>query len=138
MLILRDPVECLLSHQQNCLHDFSKIKEHLIHGSKQIQQNLEYYTNFSKEKDLIIFEELVFGDPKKSIQKISDFCENSSSEKLLENVDMYFNDGRQSLLRKGNSGNSTFYSDQLSKEDYEKIYGCVYDIIKHPLVKGYR
>lgn len=137
MLILRDPVEAILSHFEGISNEINDTYAYVREASEQILKNLQRYDICKKSKCIVVYEDLVFNDTVSVVKQIGQFFEvsNEKIDLLLQDLDKHRRDSLQLMVRKGTSNSPNFYASQLTEKDLKMIKSIVYDVLDHPIIK---
>jgi hypothetical protein len=154
VFILRHPMEAILSQRYKIFDEINStkpipmdVKNKLKKDAENFLGNIKFYENFSGQKEIVLYEDLVGGKHEKAIKSLTNIfdCDEKRLSDLLENFDVYKDDSikspnRKSISDKKNGGNF-YYSDMIKAtnpanlEDFMNVIG---DLLKNEtIIKHY-
>jgi hypothetical protein len=152
VLLVRHPIESILSHRYHNIsrsggfsNNFSEnIINTLKQDSKNFTENLDYYEKFKKDKSIVLYEDLIGDNYKKSIHTLSEmfYFENSNMNSFIENFEKYRLDSMKSPHRKPISSSKKnkeqFYGEYLKRSNinnYNKYIETISEVLNHSLIR---
>lgn len=147
LLIIRDPVETILSHycsrnvyaiddifETNWLTNNEKYVETCC---REILSNLRSYDACKQPKCIVVYEDLVFNNTASVVKQIGRFfgVPKKNIRLFLGNFDLYRRDCLQVLLTPAKSDSPDFYATRLTDVNLTDLRSIIFDLLDHPIVR---
>lgn len=153
VLIVRHPIEALVSHNQTVLpsvnggHALSaSALADLKSGAGKFLDNLNYFESFEGPKELVFYEDLLgdrYAESLEALSRVFEF-DNERLGNLLDDFQKYRVDSMKSPHRKPVSvkknGTTRFYSEKIQAKNPKVFATCeslAAEILNHKLIKEY-